>query len=452
MKSYSFPIGKNKIMYHRNEKKINKDNTDRSKQNTDMRNLSFKNVPIDDNYFDPDVHNMAQSAFTHKKKSLNKSITISMLPWLSFFIVMIALVFAQNDISNGINIHRAYQPGRYSRTLSPIEKNEEEGVSPTDHLNLGRENTIDNMEQDKNIDIKSHLEGGTINASKERGKVISSRITAKELYEAYQDLKIEYNGKAFDPNAKWKTVRVSSDDSIQVSTLMHPSDPSCPYVRMRAVVPATVDDVWHFLSLENWEEYMPRMDPFYQGVEMIADYEHRGVHMVLARRHTKRLLALGKRDFTFVSVSDNIGKVGERVSGTMSIVTNSLPRVSGFTRGFQDSIAFYEEWGEDKTEMRLTIVLRIDLNDSGEGGEGGFVPMWLYIKTVGSTGVLSMENLKREIKLIDRGTAKRVSSRSGGPREKDERLSQGKGGNENINKKQSLKSHCQNTIKRIFRR
>ena len=53
---------------------------------------------------------------------------------------------------------------------------------------------------------------------------------------------------------------------------------------------------------------------------------------------------------------------------------------------------------------KLTIVFRIDLNDSREGGAGGFVPMWMYVKTVGKTGMLSVQNMKKQLILM---TAKR---------------------------------------------
>lgn len=61
-----------------------------------------------------------------------------------------------------------------------------------------------------------------------------------------------------------------------------------------------------------------------------------------------------------------------------------------------------------RPRMKLTIVFRIDLNDSmrGEGvggvserggGTGGYVPMFIYVKTVGTTGMASVQNMKRLI-------------------------------------------------------
>ena len=45
----------------------------------------------------------------------------------------------------------------------------------------------------------------------------------------------------------------------------------------------------------------------------------------------------------------------------------------------------------------LTIVCRIDLNDSGDGGAGGFLPMWLYVKTIGYTAAESVYKMRRAL-------------------------------------------------------
>lgn len=50
----------------------------------------------------------------------------------------------------------------------------------------------------------------------------------------------------------------------------------------------------------------------------------------------------------------------------------------------------------------LTIVCRIDLNDSsisndGRKGGNGHIPMWLYVKTVGRTGAASMSAMRKEL-------------------------------------------------------
>ena len=150
------------------------------------------------------------------------------------------------------------------------------------------------------------------------------------------------------------------------------------------------------------------------------------IEMILARKRTKRLLTFGKRDFTFVSVSDVPQSDGVWVSGTVSVITSKLPKKSSYTRAFQDSIAFYKPLppvvvttntntntntnnnddddanshvGSNVIKHRtgLTIVCRIDLNDSTDGGEGGGIPMWIYVKTIGTTGALSMQNMKKQL-------------------------------------------------------
>lgn len=151
---------------------------------------------------------------------------------------------------------------------------------------------------------------------------------------------------------------------------------------------------------------MPKMDPFYEGLTVLGEYKHKGIEMKLARKTIKRLVTFGKRDFTFVSVSDNPARGdGVWVSGTVSVVTDQIPREKGYVRGYQDSIAFYEAIDNDnnktgKPRMKLTIVFRLDMNDSRSGGNGGFVPMWIYIKTVGATGMASVQNMKRQLELI----------------------------------------------------
>jgi len=206
---------------------------------------------------------------------------------------------------------------------------------------------------------------------------------------------------------KWKTIKKTTD-GLEISMLSHPSDPNCPYVRMSASVPATQHDLWHYLSLPKWDVTMKSMDPFYESVSIIDESKYGNTHMVLARKKTKRLLAFGKRDFTFISVSDlESMKYNVWISGTVSVVTQRIPRVKEYTRAFQDSIAFYEktdpvEFSVDgRTYLvpntKLTIVCRIDLNDNSEDGGGGNIPMWIYTKTVGSTGAISLRNMRNDL-------------------------------------------------------
>jgi len=228
-----------------------------------------------------------------------------------------------------------------------------------------------------------------------------ARATALDLYEAYASIRDEYDRNAFHPSQKdkWTVIKKVVDhtdgDEIEIALLEHESDKTCPYVRMTAVVPGNLEEVWDFLSLDNWDRTMPKMDPFYESVVIVGRYSHHGVDMTLARKLTKRFLTFGKRDFTFVSVSDLPRPDGVWTSGTVSVVTEAMPRAGGYVRGFQDSIAFYRRMDGGRTHV--TIVCRIDLNDSGEGGGGGGIPMWLYVKTIGTTGVSAMMTMKRLI-------------------------------------------------------
>ena len=203
-------------------------------------------------------------------------------------------------------------------------------------------------------------------------------------------------------NTNWQLLSSHSDGS-EVSLLEHPTDLSCPYVRMTSVMPGSIQQVWDFLDLKNWETTMPKMDPFYEGLTIHGEYKHKGIEMKLARKTIKRLITFGKRDFTFVSVSDQPRRDGTWVSGTVSVVTDKIPRMKGYVRAYQDSIAFYEAMehtNDGKPQMKLTIVFRIDMNDTRDGGDGGFVPMWAYVKTVGTTGMTSVQNMKRQLEIM----------------------------------------------------
>jgi hypothetical protein len=130
-------------------------------------------------------------------------------------------------------------------------------------------------------------------------------------------------------------------------------------------------------------------------IYMLAEFSYKKVHMILARKRTDRIVAFAKRDFVFLSVTDEPLADGTWVSGTVSVQTPKIPRQEGYVRAFQDSIAFYKPISQNKT--KITIVCRIDLNDSTEEvGAGGWIPMWLYVKTVGISGaksVISMRNV-----------------------------------------------------------
>ena len=225
--------------------------------------------------------------------------------------------------------------------------------------------------------------------SMERGKRIPTSFQAQDLYQAYRTVQEEYHEKAF-VSKDWKLL--NSKDNADISILQHASDPSCPYIKMEAVIGVSVEECWDWLRLENWKVNMNKMDPFYEGHSIVAEKDFRGVSMTLATKRTKRIVTFGKRDFVFVSVADLPRPDGTWVSGTVSIISDQLPRKKSYTRAFQDSIAFYKPLDENTT--KLTIVCRIDLNDSSEDGEGGAIPMWLYVKTIGSTGVRSIHTMR----------------------------------------------------------
>lgn len=120
----------------------------------------------------------------------------------------------------------------------------------------------------------------------------------------------------------------------------------------------------------------------------------------------------GKRDFAFVQVSDHpLDKDGMMISGTISVVTDKLPRMKGYTRAFQNYVAFYEpqhtnvgkednEDAKDEPTTKVTVMGRIDLNDSEDGGSGGSIPMWLYVKTVGRTGVYFCRSMRKQLERL----------------------------------------------------
>ena len=71
-----------------------------------------------------------------------------------------------------------------------------------------------------------------------------------QLAAAYQSIKSEYAALALhNPSTttsstnNWQLLSSHADGS-EVSLLEHPTDPSCPYVRMTSVMPGTMQDVW----------------------------------------------------------------------------------------------------------------------------------------------------------------------------------------------------------------
>jgi hypothetical protein len=314
--------------------------------------------------------------------------------------------------------------------------------------------------------------------SLQRGKVLADDFNERDLLQAYREIQSEYRQKAFNRPNDWRILsklnpnkdKTRKDEIIQVSIMAHPSDPLCPYVKMEAVLPVSVQDCWNFLLLDRWDETMPKMDPFYEGVDIFGEFvvnddgtsarqqqqqqqqqqqsnkndqspvkasvlhprlpfgllaapkssprirqsnnpisaggaavgneNAKGIHMILARKRTKRILTFGKREFVFISVKDEPLEDGTWVSGTVSVHSPiKIPRTKAYTRAFQDSIAFYKPLfdKERNPRTRLTIVCRMDLNDSSEDGAGGWIPMWLYVKTIGATGVRSVLNMRKAL-------------------------------------------------------
>jgi hypothetical protein len=232
-------------------------------------------------------------------------------------------------------------------------------------------------------------------AAPKRGKFIGANFDAHDLYNAYKEIQSEYHQKAFSAatQSEWKILTRRED--AEVAMMEHSSDPDCPYVRLTAIIPTPVEDCWNFLLLSNWEKSMPQMDPFYEGVELYGDFTFKNVHMILARKRTQRILAFGKCDFVFLSVTDEPLDDGTWVSGTVSVRTPNISRQMGYTRAFQDFVAFYKPL-DNRSKTKVTIVCRIDLNDSSADCSGGWMPMWLYVKTIGATGarsVFSMRNV-----------------------------------------------------------
>jgi hypothetical protein len=156
---------------------------------------------------------------------------------------------------------------------------------------------------------RSTSSSGTSNSSAgnklQRGKVLEKEFNEYDLLRAYREIQSEYRNKAFgdeyysnndgegeetsssssqqqqqqqqwkvlttmDPNKNNKKYNNNNDNNddeiIRVSMLEHPSDPLCPYVKMEAIIPKSVEKCWNFLSLDKWDETMPKMDPFYEGL------------------------------------------------------------------------------------------------------------------------------------------------------------------------------------------
>lgn len=228
-----------------------------------------------------------------------------------------------------------------------------------------------------------------------RARILPTPFDKEDLRIAYMELRDSYR-KVSASDEGW--MELSKRDGVEVSLLNHPTDPWCPYVRMKTVFPTSVENCWNFLQVANWDYSMPKMDPFYEGVEIYEKVNYKKFSFILCRKRLKRIFAFGKRDLVFLSVTEDkpLEHDGTWVSGTVSVETEQIPRKPGYTRAFQDSVGFYKPV-KNNTHCEVTITCRIDLNDSAEGGAGGFIPMWLYVKTIGYNGVQSMIRMRQAL-------------------------------------------------------
>ena len=96
-------------------------------------------------------------------------------------------------------------------------------------------------------------------------------------------MKSKQSTQSYPCSETWKTLR-ETEDGIQVSKLNHPEDPSSPYVRMSAIMPGSVQTNWNFLGMDTWNTTMPKLDPFYDGLEVKKRYSYHK-HKLLGLKH-----------------------------------------------------------------------------------------------------------------------------------------------------------------------
>ena len=236
---------------------------------------------------------------------------------------------------------------------------------------------------------------GTYGTSPYRGKLLGQFISPEVLYTAYKEVQKEYLEKS--ESTAWKIVK--SKDGVEIAIMESKEDPNCPFVRMRATMPASPRTIWRFMGFQNWGTFMRLINPFYEGMTVLGEYSYGGAKMTMVRKRSTRILGFGRRDFGLVSVLDVPSSDGVWMSGTITVISSGvIPRQPGFTRAFQDSICVYKPLPNDETEM--TIILRTDLNDSAQGGSGGFVPMWVVVKTIGSAGHRAIKGLRNHVRQL----------------------------------------------------
>ena len=101
---------------------------------------------------------------------------------------------------------------------------------------------------------------------KERGAFLPAASSkqegiAQDMFQVYQTIKEDYQNRAFHPSQlhKWKVL--NQKNKAKVSLLEHDSDPTCPYVKLEATIPASVATCWDFLSIQHWNESARRFTP-----------------------------------------------------------------------------------------------------------------------------------------------------------------------------------------------
>lgn len=233
--------------------------------------------------------------------------------------------------------------------------------------------------------------------SRYRGKYLDSMISAERLYVAYKEVQREYLEQ--NESKYWKIMK--SKDGVEIAVLQSKEDPNCPFIRMRAMMPASPKALWRFMGFRNWGTFMRLVNPFYEGMTVLQEFCYGEATLTIIRKRSTRILGFGRRDFGLVSVLDLPQSDGVWMSGTFTIISpGTLPQQPGFIRAFQDILCIFKPLPDGLSEM--TIILRTDLNDSSEGGSGGFVPMWAVVKTIGSAGHRAIRGLQNHVRELPR--------------------------------------------------
>jgi hypothetical protein len=232
----------------------------------------------------------------------------------------------------------------------------------------------------------------------ERGVPLPVSLEPKELYDVFRRLRRHYQEKAASHHHHHNWQVMYQYRNITISMLHHDHDPTCPYVKMEAYIPVPTTSCWDFLKVERWDDSMPKMDSFYEGTQVYGTYQvpSNNATVTLCRKRMTRLFAFGKRDMVFLSVEDKNGhdagnginednnantlsspsSLGSAtndddasgmpqnhhydhyhrtlVSGSVSVVTDAIPRQKGYTRAYQDSISYYRPVPRHANDMRKT--------------------------------------------------------------------------------------------------